>query len=164
MDSELPLTLSKWENTVKVDRHRRRGNYVSASELADMEYCERKIALEVRFGKRMGRDRAHRAAQGTLAHEAFFEEGVQGNEPRRPGVCVIAKLGLANAEDQDVLRRVRDQWLEPNRVGRLFVQGYYKCGAGVQPLLEANRMIRRLSQRLVTSIVNVCRALGASPQ
>ena len=47
---------------------------LSASQLAEMGYCERKIVLTARFGPRCSPDREQARAYGELQHVKFFIE------------------------------------------------------------------------------------------
>ena len=52
---------------------------ISASQLAEMGYCERKIVLAARFGPRSTPERAQARANGELQHVWFFIETLEVN-------------------------------------------------------------------------------------
>lgn len=52
---------------------------ISASQLAEMGYCERKIVLANRFGPRCSPKREQARADGELQHAKFFIETVEVN-------------------------------------------------------------------------------------
>lgn len=52
---------------------------ISASQLAEMGYCERKIVLAARFGPRSTPEREQARANGELQHVRFFIETLEVN-------------------------------------------------------------------------------------
>jgi hypothetical protein len=61
---------------VMCDRRRTDNNYVSASDLARMAYCERQVAFDAQFGRRTSDVRRKAQERGLKAHEAFHLEGL----------------------------------------------------------------------------------------
>lgn len=58
-------------------RSKRNRLHVSASELAEMGYCERKVCYESRYGRRVSRARRAAMNLGTKEHEEFFREAIE---------------------------------------------------------------------------------------
>ncbi len=50
-------------------------DYVSASEIARLAYCERQVAFDAMFGRRATPDQRRAQQCGLCAHEEFFREG-----------------------------------------------------------------------------------------
>lgn len=61
---------------------------ISASQLAEMGYCERKIVLAARFGPRCSPEREKARAYGELQHVKFFVETLKMNsaQPAAPNL------------------------------------------------------------------------------
>ena len=57
-----------------VEKRKRRGASVSASELAQMGVCERLVVFEHRYGKRRTVEQQLAINRGLLAHERFYQE------------------------------------------------------------------------------------------
>lgn len=105
--------------------------HVTASQLAEMGYCERKIRYEALCGKRTSLKRQEAQDRGNAAHVEFFNEGKQslqgrGYSDHKPW-CFIATLvfGPAASETQ-ALRALRDQVLRKSGWGRALIRAYYR--------------------------------------
>ena len=118
--------------------------FVSASELAQMGYCERKVQFDAAFGERETPGQRRARARGNEVHEAFYEESkrIARNSARR-GKCFLATHVLGECEDTMALRAFRDLYLRRSVAGRRVIGSYYKispllCRAiGERPLLLA---------------------------
>ena len=64
---------------VLVEKRKRRGASVSASELAQMGVCERLVVFEHRYGKRRSMGQKLAIKRGQLAHERFYRERHTGS-------------------------------------------------------------------------------------
>ncbi len=73
-----------------VEKRKRRGASVSASELAQMGVCERLVVFEHRYGKRRTVEQQHAIKRGLLAHERFYRE--RHRDSIRPGRYFVAFL------------------------------------------------------------------------
>jgi hypothetical protein len=115
---------------MKRSRHSRGANYVSASDLAQMGVCERRMVLAARLGDRRTAHQLAAAARGTRAHRRFFREalrrnaGVETSEPKGP--CFIATAVYGQGHETEVLRSFRDRVLRPCRTGRWLIGVYYR--------------------------------------
>jgi hypothetical protein len=108
--------------------------FVSASELARMGYCERQIALDAKHGRSSTPQQVQARARGLKAHAAYYEESrrIAHASPKK-GRCFVATLALGECEETSALRVFRDLYLRRTRPGRWLIGAYY----GVSPRLCA---------------------------
>jgi hypothetical protein len=102
-------------------------DYVSASELARISYCERQVAFDAAYGRRTTAPQRRAANRGRRAHEEFLQESrriAQASE--RKGRCFIATLALGNCMETRALRQYRDLFLRRTWCGRRFIACYYR--------------------------------------
>jgi hypothetical protein len=100
--------------------------FVSASELARMGYCERQIALDAKYGRRATPQQAQARARGLKAHAAYHEESRRiARASAKKGRCFVATLALGECEETRALRVFRDLRLRRTRPGRWFIGAYY---------------------------------------
>jgi hypothetical protein len=115
---------------VKRRRNAAGADYVSASDLAQMGVCERRVVLAARLGERRTAQQLAAAARGTRAHRRFLraalrrDAGVQTSEPK--GACFIATAVYGQGHETEVLRSFRDRVLRSCRAGRWLIGAYYR--------------------------------------
>ena len=79
---------------------------ISASQLAEMGYCERKIVLADRFGPRCSPNREQARAYGELQHVKFFIETSEVNTVRLAATSLREQSSIqANASLQRTTKR-----------------------------------------------------------
>ena len=119
---------------------------VSASQLAQMEVCERLVFFEARCGKRKSRCQLEAIDRGKKEHATFFREGVRS----RPGVqtslskpwCFCASLAWGpEAPETELLRKFRDRILRRSTAGRRLIRLYYRTAPVLCGLLEGHRKL-----------------------
>lgn len=105
--------------------------YVSASELAQMGACERKVVLDRRHGRQLSKAQRQAVERGLRLHAVFLEQaGAPGDG--RGGRCFIATLVYgADAPQTRALRRYRDEVLRHHAIGRLSIRWYYRAAPGM---------------------------------
>lgn len=103
-----------------------RDHSVSAKELAEMGFCEKRIELSHRIGARQNKKHEARIAQGRREHQRYFEEGVAATRSAvNAGDSFIATFVFGRTAWQtDVLRRYRDEVLLSAWWGRQLVRSY----------------------------------------
>ena len=138
----------------------RSDEFVSASELARMSYCERQVAFDASHGRRATVEQKQAREHGLKAHAVFFEESrriAAGSATR--GRCFIATLALGECDDTRALRTFRDLYLRRSACGRWLVGTYYRTSPALCGWLEARphaiRPVRWLLKKLA-------RAAGAA--
>ena len=102
-------------------------DYVSASELARLGYCERQVAFDAAYGRRTTARQRQAADRGRRAHDAFLQESRRiAKVSERKGRCFIATLALGECKDTIALRQYRDLFLRRTWWGRRFIACYYR--------------------------------------
>jgi hypothetical protein len=122
--------LSK-RGTSSVDR------MVSASELAQLGYCERAVYFDHKRGVRRTRDQVRAQARGTAAHDRFYRAGLDVmRTSQRKGRCFIATQVFGDGPETRALRTFRDLYLRRNQLGRWLIGFYYRTSPTVCEFLE----------------------------
>jgi len=86
-----------------------RDEFVSASDLARMGYCERQVAFDASHGQRVTVEHERARDRGLKAHAAFYDESRRiAAASATKGRCFIATLALGECDDTRVLRAFRD--------------------------------------------------------
>ena len=88
---------------------------VSASELAQMGVCERRVKFEHDRGRRRTPEQLQAMERGLQAHETFYRDGQDA--ARAGGRCFVATLLFGEAPETRILRCFRDQVLRLGRWG-----------------------------------------------
>jgi hypothetical protein len=137
-----------------------RDEFVSASELARMGYCERQVAFDASHGQRVTVEQERARDRGLKAHAVFYDESRRiAAASAAKGRCFIATLALGECEDTRALRAFRDLYLRRAACGRWFVGAYYATSPALCSWLETRpRAIRALRWLLR----GLARAAGAA--
>ncbi|AEF88862.1 hypothetical protein DelCs14_1842 [Delftia sp. Cs1-4] len=105
--------------------------YVSASEIAAMGMCERRMVLEHRHGRRLSAGQHEAVLRGRRLHAAFDAQAEAGQAGLR-GRCFIATQVFGSTAPQtSVLRRYRDRVLRASAPGRCLIAWYYRAAPRV---------------------------------
>lgn len=115
---------------------RRKGlrDEVSATELAEMGFCEKKMQLAHVYGERVTPEQRKAMARGQVAHQRYLEEGLAVTADRR---CFVATFVFGpDARETQVLRAYRDAVLLRRRWGRALVAAYYRVAPSVCRIME----------------------------
>ena len=130
----------------KVDR-------VSASELAQMGVCERRV----KFGHDRGRQRTpeqlRAMERGLRVHEDFYRDG--HDVARDGGRCFAAMLLFGEAPETRVLRCFRDQVMRPRPLGRRLIVVYYRFAPAVCRFLDRRPSLLPVARWLMGGVVPV---------
>ena len=137
-----------------------RDEFVSASELARMGYCERQVAFDAYHGQRLTVEQARARDRGLKAHAVFYDESRRiAAASAAKGRCFIATLALGECDDTRALRAFRDLYLRRSACGRWLVGTYYATSPVLCAWLETRpRAIRALRWLLK----GLARAAGAA--
>lgn len=118
-------------------------DYVKASDLARLGYCERQVAFDESHGRETTSAQREARARGNAAHETFYEESKRVAElSKRKGKCFIATSTLGACEETDALRAFRDLFLRRTAAGRLVIAWYYAASPGICDWLD-RRPVRK---------------------
>lgn len=127
---------------------------VSATDLAKMGYCEKKVLLAFLHGERTTPEQRRSMARGRVAHQQYFEQGVAATKDRR---CFIASSVFGpDAAETQVLRAYRDAVLIPRRWGRWMVAVYYSISPVMCWILERSPALSAGMRGLLRGIVQAC--------
>lgn len=110
---------------------------VSASELAQLGYCERVAHFDWRYGAKRSREQLMAQDRGNAAHDQFYKESLAiARASERKGRCFVATLALGECAETSALRAFRDLYLRRTVPGRRFIAAYYRLGPAVCELLS----------------------------
>jgi hypothetical protein len=134
--------------------------FVSASELARMGYCERQVAFDASHGRRATAEQERARDRGLKAHADFYEESRRVTAASATkGRCFIATLALGECDDTRALRAFRDLYLRRSACGRWLVGTYYTTSPALCAWLETRP---RAIQALRLPLKGLARAADAA--
>ncbi len=137
-----------------------RDEFVSASELAGMGYCERQVAFDASHGQRVTVEQEQARDRGLKAHADFLEESRRiAAASATKGRCFIATLVLGECDDTRGLRAFRDLYLRRSACGRWLVGTYYRASPALCGWLETRPRAIKPVRWLLTGLA---RAAGAA--
>lgn len=135
---------------------RRSDRYVSASEIAQLGYCEQKIRLEARYGEAVTTEQSKLREAGRQEHARVHLAAVRNhNRPDAtgPNYCFVATLVYGYDDERTwQLRRFRDRVLSRTCLGRWLVCAYYRTAPGIVVWLRRRPTATRIVTRLVDGI------------
>lgn len=129
----------------------------SASELAEMGYCEKRMLFEHRLGPRASLTREKARLDGLAAHQAFHRDAVtiahdvQSSEVK-PWCFIASELFGQGAWETNALRMVRDRVLRQHAVGRVFIGAYYRYSPRMASWLRRHNHIRLIARVILRSV------------
>ena len=137
-----------------------RDEFVSASDLARMVYCERQVAFDASHGQHVTVEQERARDCGLKAHAAFYDESRRiAAASATKGRCFIATLALGECDDTRVLRAFRDLYLRRSACGRWLVGTYYATSPALCAWLETRPSAIRALRWLLKGLA---RAAGAA--
>ena len=133
--------------------------FVSAKELAEMGFCEKRVLLTHLHGQRLTLEQLRSVARGRRAHDHYYREGLVATSAtgadRR---CFVATCLYGDSAWQtETLRRYRDEVLLLSRSGRWIVGAYYALAPGMCRLLAWLPGLLPPARALVGVLVRVAR-------
>lgn len=142
-------------------RRKRPGDEVSAKELAEMGFCEKRVQFAYLYGEQATPEQRQAMARGPVAHQRYLEEGLAATDDRR---CFVATFVFGpDARKTQVLRAYRDAVLLRWRWRRGLVAAYYRVapmGCRVMDRSPATVAgVRRLLRIVVAQCEKVLRNL-----
>ena len=133
-------------------------DYVSASELARLGYCEREVAFEAAYGRRTTARQRQAADRGRRAHQDFLQESRRiAKVSERKGRCFVATLALGDCRETTALRQYRDLFLRQSWSGRQFIAVYYRVSPHMCRLLEGRPAMLWLCRAPLLALANHAR-------
>lgn len=133
--------------------------FVSASELARLGYCERQVAFDATCGRRATSAQRQARDRGLKAHAAFYEEGRRIAEvSATKGRCFVATLALGECEETRALRAFRDLYLRRSASGRWLVGAYYSVSPTLCTWLETKPTVLGLVRPMLMALARAASA------
>jgi len=130
-------------------------DFVSASDLARLGYCERQVAFDAAYGRRTTARQRQAAARGRRAHDDFLQESRRiARASERKGRCFIATLTLGECRETTALRQYRDLFLRRSWSGRQFIAVYYRVSPLVCRWLEGRPALLSLCRAPLRALGN----------
>jgi hypothetical protein len=134
----------------------RRDDFISASELAQMGYCERRIDFDGRFGPRDTSEQRKAKERGLASHADFYEESKQViAASARKGYCFIATAALGDSEETRALRAFRDLCLRRTRRGRWLIAAYYRFSPWLCRCIERRPLALAVVRALLKKLASI---------
>ena len=134
-------------------------DFVSASELARMSYCERQVAFDATHGRSATPFQQQARRRGLKAHAAFYDESRRIAEASvTKGRCFVATLTLGECDETRALRAFRDLYLRRWACGRWFVGAYYRFSPRLCTWLKTQPLAIGASRWLLTMLARVASA------
>jgi len=132
---------------------------VSATELAEMGFCEKRVLLAHLHGERLTSEQLRSVDRGRKAHDQFYREGLAAasatGADRR---CFVATCLYGDAAWQtETLLRFRDQILVRYQLGHRMVAVYYALAPDMCRLLVWLPWLRPPARAIVGALVRVVR-------
>lgn len=138
-----------------MSRHRvdRRGE-VSAKDLAEMGFCEKRVLLAQLYGDRASPAQRAAMIRGRDLHVQYYREGQASATDRR---CFVATFLFGeSAPETHALRRYRDVVMLRRPWGRCFVHCYYSIGPTACWILDRSALLRRFTRRVLADLSQRC--------
>ncbi len=127
---------------------------LTAKELAEMGFCEKRIQLAHLYGEQVAPEQQLARERGQAGHQRYFEEGMASAQDRR---CFVATcLFGQSSREAHALRTYRDTVMLYSRWGRCAVVFYYRIGPAACWILDRCAPLRRLAIRTVADLACRC--------
>lgn len=132
-----------------------RRDEVSATELAEMGFCEKRVQLAHLYGDQATPEQRKAKARGLAAHEQYLAEGRASARDRR---CFVASCVYGpTAPETQLLRVYRDEVLLRRRWGRCLVVIYYRIGPLACHVLERSPVAAEVMRKVLNVLTALCR-------
>lgn len=128
---------------------------VSAKELAEMGFCEKRVLLAHLHGQRLTLAQRRSVERGRQAHDQYYREGLAvASSTGADRRCFVATYLYGDAAWQtETLRRFRDEVLLRSELGRRIVEAYYALAPSMCRLLARLPWLRPPARTLVGMLV-----------
>lgn len=127
---------------------------LSASDLAELGFCERKIYLKSKYGNRVTSEQSTDRLRGNVIHEEIYKE--RASKFPSDKRCYIATcIYGADATETKLLRNWRDDFLLKSILGKIFIGVYYKVSPFIVRKLGNNCLFRLCSKFIIDSIIYI---------
>ncbi|ABM41795.1 conserved hypothetical protein [Acidovorax sp. JS42] len=132
---------------------------VSATELAEMGFCEKRVQLALLYGDQATPEQRKAMARGQAAHQRYLEEGLAATADRR---CFVATFVFGpDARETQLLRAYRDAVLLRRRWGRILVAAYYRVApTGCRIMARSPATVAAVRRMLCVMVARCERSLN----
>ena len=139
---------------------------MSAKELAEMGFCEKRVLLIHLHGQRLTLGQRRSVEWGRRAHDQYYREGLAAASATGvDGRCFVATCLYGDAAWQtEALRRYRDEVLLRRRSGRWLVGVYYSLAPGACLLLSRLPWLQPPARAVVGMLARVARIPADGPE
>lgn len=137
-------------------RYPDRGSYVSAKDLAEMGFCEKRVLLAQLHGEQTTPSQQEDVRRGLAAHQQYYEQGVAAVSSDRRCFIATCVFGESAPQTQD-LRAFRDSVLLPHWWGRLAVGLYYRIAPAACAILRRSPRLLEVTCVLLGAVVTRCK-------
>lgn len=137
-----------------------RRELVSASDLAQLGYCERVVHLDWRHGAKRSQAQVMAQDRGNQAHEQFYRDSLEiARVSQTKGKCFVATMALGECPETSALRAFRDLYLRRSDVGRWCVGVYYRFSPALCRALETRPVALAVVRAMVKAAAGVAAGL-----
>jgi hypothetical protein len=135
--------------------------FLNASEIANLAYCERKVAFDAAHGRRTTPEQRRAEDRGLRAHDQFYRESLRlaARTSERKGKCFIATLALGDCPETRALRAFRDLYLRRSLAGRRIIATYYRFSPLICRWMEARPLWVRAARLPLRALASVAAIL-----
>lgn len=130
-----------------------KSDFLSATTIAQCSYCENKLALDIRFGKKTSESEERARARGDEEHLRHHLAAVKHGRTKDGRCFVASEVYGPLADETDVLRNFRDTVLLGTWYGRLFVRVYYDISPGLVVMIQALPKLKKPAKYTLDFIV-----------
>lgn len=111
-----------------------RRDEVTAKELAEMGFCEKRVQLAHLYGEHVTPEQRRAMTRGRVAHQRYFEEGSAATADHR---CFVSTFVFgSDALEKQLLRAYRDTVLLRRSWGRPVVAACYRAAPRACRIME----------------------------
>lgn len=136
----------RWNMAAKSD-------YLSASKIAQLGFCEHRVRLEATLGERTTSSQDAAREAGDRAHARFHHQGQIGRTPEPKRWCFVATaLYGETAPETDALRQFRDRVLRRSAIGRALIARYYRHSPSFAAFLLTNPRLAMATRAILRPI------------
>lgn len=138
----------------------RRRELVSASELAQLGYCERVVHLDWKHGAKRSQEQVLAQDRGNQAHEQFYRDSLEvARVSQSKGKCFVATMALGECAETNALRAFRDLYLRRSDVGRWCIGAYYRVSPALCRAVETRPVALAIVRAMVKAAAGVAARL-----
>lgn len=138
----------------------RRIELVSASDLAQLGFCERVVHLDWRYGEERSPVQIEAQNRGNLAHARFYEDSKRiADTSQTKGKCFVATMALGECRETNALRAFRDLYLRRSKLGRWWVGAYYRYSPALCEALKTRPFALDVVTKVVLGAAKVAEVL-----